>query len=585
MADMNYVVWLILEAKNNASAELNKLWDKIDNIKNSTVQLSDTTKKAMDNIWKVWLWIIWTLWAVWWVSIKLASDLEPVKNSFEDLTKSIWVDSEEMLSELKKASKWAVSNYDMMLAANKSMKLWVAKNTEDMTWLMKIARLYWQQMWQDVSKSFDDIVTWLWRWSPMILDNLWIVIDSETEYAKYAESIGKTAKELTKAEKTQALVNATLREWQKALDEFGEPAQTTAEMLQELKNNFQDIWVSIWEALLPIIQNLVSHLTPIIEKVSTFIKEHPDLVTQIMAIAWAIWWVMVWVWALWKVLSALPWIIATLTSPLWIIIAAITALWLARANNRFWIRDKTQEVIEFIKPYIQEFIATIKKFREEHWTQILTAIFAFRDLLKDLIKNAIDWIALTFEWLFTVLWVIMDIFQWDREWAWTKIKDFWKKIAETIDTIMTRTFGDMRTNIKNWVTEAYERILWKITALVEKIQKAVQKLKDAWNSAKERLWNVWENVWNFFRWKAVWWPVYSWNAYMVWENWPEMFIPSQNWRIVRNEDLAYAWAWEMNISINFWDVSINDWTDQQSLAETIASTITRQLELYKKWIY
>ena len=82
MADMNYVVWLILEAKNNASAELNKLWDKIDNIKNSTVQLSDTTKKAMDNIWKVWLWIIWTLWAVWWVSIKLASDLEDSGNTY-----------------------------------------------------------------------------------------------------------------------------------------------------------------------------------------------------------------------------------------------------------------------------------------------------------------------------------------------------------------------------------------------------------------------------------------------------------------------------------------------------------------------
>ncbi len=54
-----------------------------------------------------------------------------------------------------------------------------------MTDLMKIARLYGQQMGQDVTQSFDDIVTWLWRWSPMILDNLWIIIDSEKAYEDY----------------------------------------------------------------------------------------------------------------------------------------------------------------------------------------------------------------------------------------------------------------------------------------------------------------------------------------------------------------------------------------------------------------
>ena len=151
---------------------------------------------------------------------------------------------------------------------------------------------------------------------------------------------------------------------------------------------------------------------------------------------------------------------------------------------------------------------------------------------------------------------------------------------------MTKAFGEMRTNIKNWILEAYDRVVEKIWALVNRIENAVQKIKNAWNSAKERVSNAASTVgWRFGWWKAVWWPVYAWQQYLVWENWPEMFVPSQNGRIVRNEDLAYAWAGEMNISINFWDVSINDWTDQQSLAETIASTITRQLELYKKWIY
>jgi hypothetical protein len=47
-----------------------------------------------------------------------------------------------MVKSLKEASKGAVSSYDLMLSANTAMKLGVANNTQDMTDLMKIARLY-----------------------------------------------------------------------------------------------------------------------------------------------------------------------------------------------------------------------------------------------------------------------------------------------------------------------------------------------------------------------------------------------------------------------------------------------------------
>lgn len=52
---------------------------------------------------------------------------------------------------------------------------------------------------------------------------------------------------------------------------------------------------------------------------------------------------------------------------------------------------------------------------------------------------------------------------------------------------MTRTFGDMWTNIKKGISEAYDRIADKIGKLVDWIENAVQRLKNAWNSAKERV--------------------------------------------------------------------------------------------------
>ena len=105
----------------------------------------------------------------------------------------------------------------------------------------------------------------------------------------------------------------------------------------------------------------------------------------------------------------------------------------------------------------------------------------------------------------------------------------------------------------------------------------IRKLKEV-AKAKQEAWEWWSS-WT----RANWWPVYEWQQYLVWEHWPELFIPSQNWSIVKNEDL---WKWqEFTINVNMWWVVVNDWQDTEQLAETIANTITRQLELYKKGIY
>lgn len=64
-----------------------------------------------------------------------------------------------------------------------------------------------------------------------------------------------------------------------------------------------------------------------------------------------------------------------------------------------------------------------------------------------------------------------------------------------------------------------------------------------------------------------------------------MFVPSQNGRIVRNEDLNSMGGNPITVNINMGGVAVSNEADEQSLADTIAETITRQLELYKKGIY
>lgn len=123
MADTNYVIDLILEAKNNATAELNKIGGHIDQLKEKSVKLSDSTKTALKAVGAAATAVAGTVIAVGKSALDSAVKMEPIKNSFERLSKDANVSSEEMLKAMRKASKGTVSDFDLMSAANKAYTL------------------------------------------------------------------------------------------------------------------------------------------------------------------------------------------------------------------------------------------------------------------------------------------------------------------------------------------------------------------------------------------------------------------------------------------------------------------------------
>ena len=461
------VLEIIVKATDQASKSF-------DAISQNSQKLSDSLKDVKKYSWIATASLVW----LWTVMVKQATDIEPVRKSFDQLAESIGENSTDMLKSLKEVSKGAVSEYDLMLASNKAMKLWVANNTDDMSKLMKIARLYGQQMWQDVTKSFDDIVTWLWRWSAMILDNLWIVVNQTEAQEKYAKSLWKTADELTDAEKKQALVNATLEEWQKALDKFGEPAQTMAERFAQLKNTFTDIWTRIWSALLPVIEKLLKVVQPIIDKIASWIEANPELASKNLLVATAVSWLIF-------VLSSLPWIVSSVTawlsflmSPIWLIIAWITALAIARATDFWWIREKTAEIVDRISEIIKPRLDKLKARRDERGGVVIEAVKWIRSLVEDIFASAFEVIGAWLEIFFQSIDVIMKIFSWDFAGAWEWIKNIWTTIRETTLNVVDNLFGGALDRIadklvsfgdwfKNKRNTIKERVLWIATALWE----------------------------------------------------------------------------------------------------------------------
>ena len=151
-----------------------------------------------------------------------ASNTKEAGDAMDRLAKNLNLNSKDILSGLQNASKWTVANYDLILAANKAMSLGVAKNTNDFTTLMEIARTKAKNMGITTTQAYNDIVTGLGRWSAMILDNLGIVVNSTEANEEYAKSIGKTVSQLTDAEKKQALINKVVADGRKEMQAMGD---------------------------------------------------------------------------------------------------------------------------------------------------------------------------------------------------------------------------------------------------------------------------------------------------------------------------------------------------------------------------
>ena len=587
MAKQNEIE-ILINATDNASK-------KFDAVSKKSQSLADSLKNV-----KKYSWIATTaLVGLWTVMVKQATDIEPVKNAFENLTDTVWESSEEMLKSLKKASKWAVSEYDLMLSANRALKLWVTQNTEDMTDLMKIARLYGQQMGQDVTQSFNDIVTWLGRWSPMILDNLWIMIDSEKAYEEYAQKLWKTSKELTKQEKTQALVNSTLIEWRKALEEFWEPTQTMAERFAELKNTFSDTATKIWEALLPVVQKLLETIKPIIDKVADRIQANPELASKILLVTTAITGLIFVISSLSSIIPAITAWISFLASPIWIVIGAITALWVAYATNFWGFRDFVNETRQLIQPVLIElkdaFIECFWDIREsikEIYAQLEPILIPLWEIFKEavkwtllfvveLVKSSFQAIWDTVKWVTAIFNEVIDffknIFSWNRKWALENLNnitairidmllnifsDFWIDLPAIFETLKT-TITNIWDNLFNWLKNI-------CSSAVNWISDKVSKVRDKINAAKDAIASLrwWGSSW----WRASGWTVLAWQTYRVNEIHWEYFTPSVNWRISPSPPSASP-----SINISFWDVNVRDEQDINLLVDKLKSELI--------WVY
>ena len=140
----------------------------------------------------------------------LGAQAERADAAFRSTAKQYNANADEMLMALRAASRGTVTDQELMLSANKAMMLGVTNDAETMAKLLAAAAQRGKAMGRSTSEAFGDIVMGIGRLSPLILDNLGIIVGGEKAYEAYAKSINKTAAELTDVERRQMLVNKVL---------------------------------------------------------------------------------------------------------------------------------------------------------------------------------------------------------------------------------------------------------------------------------------------------------------------------------------------------------------------------------------
>lgn len=210
--------------------------------------------------------------------VKLSLDADKfndVKNAFSNLAAKQGQDANAMLANMRKLSAGTISDLELMQQANQALLLGLP--VDKFGDMLQIARTSAKATGQSMEFMLQSIVTGLGRGSKLMLDNLGIMIDTNKAYEIYARTLGKTADQLTDAEKKQGFINEALRIGKANAEAAGGGAETATDKWNQLKVSFENIATTVGNALLPAFDMIITKLRDIAKGTEDLIKGDSDL--------------------------------------------------------------------------------------------------------------------------------------------------------------------------------------------------------------------------------------------------------------------------------------------------------------------
>lgn len=316
--------------------------------------------------------------------------------------------------------------------------------------------------------------------------------------------------------------------------------------------------------------------------------------------------------AFWKIGEIFQWIWDKLSPSVWYLSDKRTEFCLTAELVFHDVMESITEAVESAKEFIEPIIQAISDFIWEHTEEINAVIetikatvwavfgwmwedvkFVFNEIwiiIKTVAGVIVDTLSYAFKQIWNIFTLFSNIFKGDRQ----GVLDTLKKMFDDFVQWFWNIFWDIWTWIKESIGAITDRIWWKIDVVIWRIDKVKNARKSVTSLfSSEDTWKALEN--KAAEWmkkyndmlrskaesiagaKATGWPVSAWSTYLVWEKWPELFVPKTSGEIVPNNQITN----NNDININMSWITVRSESDIQSLADEIA----RRIKLEKNfWI-
>lgn len=507
---------LIINAKDEASSTIEKVGWKLS-------EFSERNKRKFQWMAAAGTAAMAGIWAATKSLVNTAENAVSVEKNLEAQLNNLW-DSSDLSREKIKG-----------LNDELRQQTWLTDTTID-----KMAQL-WLQYWATSRDELEELIRnsarltasteWANATQETYIDTLrdlaeaykdpWGVIEQlASKWMTFNETFKEQIKTLQENWNEAEAYNKIMQRLDWNLWKLNEIIPETTKKQGNLRNQWQNLKETLWKALIPVMDKVVTKLNTILKPVTEWIRKNPQLSKNITLVAWAVSWLWAALWWLWLVLwpistavTALWAVIWWLSAPIIAIIWAVWALAVAWKTNFWWIQQKTQVVIDKLVVLMQNFLSWAKSIWNKYWKDIYVAVnWVFTDISK-IIKTTIiyiKWIFSAFWWETKHLWKssLATLWEWIKKFWWIAF-DFLKKALWNIKNLFVWNF-----KIIKWIVST---VLWVITWDWDKALKWLKtaakwfftNLKAIFNLLKNTLVALWRTMYLSLRQNlkqfVIWW--------------------------------------------------------------------------------
>lgn len=377
--------------------------------------------------------------------------------------------------------------------------------------------------------------------------------------------------------------------------------KTTASQLQILKNNLMDVAITVGEAFLPLINQIVEKVVPIVKNIGAWVKANPGLTKTIMMIVAAIGAFLAVLAPIGFLISGVATAIGALSGPIGIIIGIIAALGIQFAI--MW--DTFKRSVEVLKagwekikqwfgeaditfsPVISAILNLVEAFKslDITWQEFLSMAI---DGVKNFVSTIVQaWMELPENIGFAIGMIVKA---WQTGWqnlinfftntvpkflfetipeTFTMFSEWWNTFWEEIKTKAVNLVMSMLVAIVEWFAGLPARIAQALSNLWGAVQGAFESFKsgaidwamsvadgiyNAFTSIPDRISGIFSGLMDRVRsfgsrvasgfrsalGRQAGGPVSQNRPYLVGERGPELFVPRQSGQIIPNQQISPA---------------------------------------------